>query len=164
MQLLDRVKYCNGCSACAVVCKERCVKMYDRKEETVLSILERGEKPQGKNDSKKAPAVNENGCTKCNACMLYCPLYNTVDMPVFEEWYRYEDKWAKSDLPASYREAMRSVRAGQHTEFVGTLCEIAALISLMGNKIRPNLILKPLLCDEEKRQKEECCKECIFYK
>lgn len=164
MQLLNKVKNCNGCSACVVACKDRCVKMFDREDEAVRQILENAEKPQALEGKKKVPKINEGGCNKCNACVLFCPIFNPVDMPEFSEWYNYDEKFEKEDLPAFYRETMRNVRAGQHTEFVGTLCEIAALISLMGNKIRPNLILKPLVCDEEKRSLEECCKECSFYK
>ena len=67
------------------------------------------------------------------------------------------------DMPKLYRETMRKARAGQHTEFVGTLCQIAALKSLNGDKIPQNLILKPLLCTKEKQESEPCCGECIFY-
>jgi len=163
MQLVDRVNYCNGCAACVVPCKLSCVKMYGRTEEEVKTILENAAKPQGKDDTKKVPFLNEGGCSRCNACVLYCPIYNPIDMPTFTEWYEYDEKFDVEDKPQKYREAMRGIRAGQHTEFIGTLCEIAALISLMGGRIAPNLILKPMLCDAEKREKEECCKHCIFY-
>lgn len=164
MQLLDRVKFCNGCGACVVVCKDRCVKMHPADSEDAREILADAKKPQGGDRTKSVPVLNEGGCNKCNACALFCPLFNPVDMPQFEQWFEYDEKLQRDDMPSAYREAMRSVREGKHTEFVGTLCEIAALISLMGNKIRPNLILKPLYCDEEKRGSEGPCKECIYYK
>lgn len=164
MQLVNRVKFCNGCGACVVACKDRCVKIHDMSSQEARMVLEGAEKPQGEIRTKSVPAINEGGCNKCNACVLFCPLFNPVDMPQFEEWFQYDEKLNRSDMPQVYRETMRSVREGKHTEFVGTLCEIAALISLMGNKIRPNLILKPLYCDEAKREGEDVCKECIFYK
>lgn len=148
MQLTERIKNCNGCSACVVACKYVCVKMEEPAEDSI----------------KKIPVVNENGCNKCNACVLFCPLYNPVELPVFEEYYKYDEEYEKRDMPKLYRQTMRSVKAGEHTEFIGTLCQIAALKSLMGDKLRPNLILRPLYCDEEKRSKEEACRECIFYK
>lgn len=148
MQLTDRVKNCNGCAACVVGCKYVCVKMEDRPE------------GQGK---KKQPAINENGCSKCNACVLFCPLFNPVELPKFEKYYEFTEEYADRDMPHIYRQTMRSVRAGQHTEFIGTLCEIAALKSLLGDKTFPNLIFKPLYCSDEKREKEPCCRECPFY-
>jgi len=163
MQLVDRVKYCNGCGACVVPCKLSCVKMHERNEELSQEILAEAKKPQGVNDTKKMPHLNDGGCSRCNACVLYCPIYNPVEMPVFDEWYEYDPQFDEEDKVHKYREAMHQIRAGVHTEFVGTLCEIAALISLEGGKIAPNLILKPMLCDSEKREKEECCKNCIFY-
>ena len=163
MQLVDRVKYCNGCGACLVPCKLSCVKMHDRTDEEAKAILEEPKKPQGKEDGRKLPVINEGGCSKCNACVLYCPVYNPVELPQFEEWYEYDAAYDYENKPKKYRETMRQVRAGEHTEFIGTLCEIAALISLEGGKIAPNLILKPMLCDSEKREKEECCKNCFFY-
>lgn len=163
MQLVDRVDYCNGCAACVVPCKLSCVKMHERDEEMAKTLLQKAAKPQGVDDKKKIAVVNEDGCSKCNACVLYCPIFNPIDMPEFTEWFEYDKKFDIDDKPHKYREAMREVRAGRHTEFVGTLCEIAALISLMGGEIAPNLILKPMLCDEEKRNSEECCKNCAFY-
>ena len=112
---------------------------------------------------KLAPVVNENGCSKCNACVLFCPLFNPVELPDFEQFYEYSEEYGERDMPAVYRKTMRDVKAGQHVEFVGTLCEIAALKSLFGDKLYPNLILKPLFCDDEKRAKEPCCRECRFY-
>ena len=148
MQLTERIKNCNGCSACVVACKAVCVKMKESEEE----------------GAKKRPVVDEDGCNKCNACMLWCPIYNPVELPDFEEYYKFTEEFADRDLPQIYRSTMRRVKAGQHTEFVGTLCEIAALKSLMGDKIRPNLILKPLYCDDEKRAKDPACMACVFYK
>ena len=148
MQLTDRVKNCNGCSACVVGCKYVCVKMEDR--------------PEGRG-SKKQPVVNENGCNRCNACVLFCPLFNPVQLPDFEQYYEFSEEYGERDMPAIYRKTMRDVKAGQHVEFAGTLCEIAALKSLFGDKLYPNLILKPLYCDNEKRANEPCCRECVFY-
>lgn len=34
MQLIDRVEDCNGCGACVVACKYRCVKMEKMETET----------------------------------------------------------------------------------------------------------------------------------
>lgn len=113
-------------AACVVACKYVCVKMEEAEADR----------------SKRLPRVDENGCNKCNACMLFCPLYNPVELPIFEEFYEYDPSFAHRDMPKLYRETMRSVKAGQHTEFVGTLCEIAALKSLSGDKLRPNLIFK----------------------
>lgn len=150
MQLTDRVKNCNGCAACVVACKYVCVKMEER--------------PEGESGGKKKrPLVNENGCNKCNACVLFCPLFNPVELPVFDEYYEFTGEYADRDMPPLYRQTMRNVKAGQHTEFVGTLCEIAALKSLLGDKLYPNLILRPLFCDDEKRSGEACCRECRFY-
>ena len=163
MQLVDRVKYCNGCQACVVPCKLSCVKMHERTDEISKEILENAKLAQGMNDTKKIAVLNDDGCSRCNACVLYCPIYNPVDLPEFEEWYEYDPAHDEENKVQKYRKTMQSARAGQHTEFIGTLCEIAALISLEGGKIRQNLILKPMLCDEEKRNSQECCKNCIFY-
>ena len=75
MQLTERVKNCNGCSACVVGCKYVCVKMEGPAE----------------GRTKKQPVVNEDGCSKCNACMLYCPLYNPVQRPEFKEYYESQE-------------------------------------------------------------------------
>lgn len=151
MQLLDRVPNCNGCAACIVGCKYGLVKMVDRED--------------GYKGEKQVPLVGENSCSKCNACVLFCPIYNPVEIPEFDEWYEYDEKYSvrNRDIVKAYREAMHSVREGKHTEFTGTLCEIAGIKSLLGDKIPQNLILKPMVCDAEKRNSEECCKECIFY-
>lgn len=144
MQIVDRVKNCNGCGACAVGCKHSCIKM-------------EGE------DGLKRPVLNENGCQKCNACILFCPLYNPVELPVFDEYYEAKEDVRKRDMPATYRQTMRSLKEGNHTEFVGTLCQIAALKSLKGDKIPPNLILYPVYCDEEQRKSNPACAACNFY-
>ena len=86
-----------------------------------------------------------------------------VVLPCVEEFDAYDPAFAERDMPKICRETMRSVKAGQHTEFVGTLCEIAALKSLSGDKLRPNLIIRPLYCDEEKRAQDPACAVCRFY-
>ncbi|MBQ1228758.1 MAG: 4Fe-4S dicluster domain-containing protein [Firmicutes bacterium] len=148
MQLTERVKNCNGCSACVVGCKYVCVKMEGPAE----------------GRTKKQPVVNEDGCSKCNACMLYCPLYNPVQLPEFKEYYEATEEHENRNMPEIYRHTMRTAKTGQYTEFVGTLCEIAALKSLMGDRLRPNLKVYPLHCDEEKRAKDPACQACAFYK
>ena len=147
MQLQERVKNCNGCAACVGGCKSVCVKMKDLEEGRI----------------KREPIIDENGCSRCNACFLFCPLFNPVELPEFEEFYEYSEAFEGRDMPKLYRETMRNVKAGQQVEFVGTLCEIAALKSLSGDKIRPNLTLKPLYCDDEKRAKDPACAVCTFY-
>ena len=147
MQLTDRVKNCNGCAACVVACKDRCVKLVDRDYESNKSIA----------------WVLEDGCNRCNACVLFCPLFNPVELPVFDEYYEYSEEFDDRDMPQLYRQTMREVKAGKHTEFIGTLCQIAALKSLSGDKLRPNLILRPLWCSEEKRAAEPACAGCMFY-
>ena len=109
MQLTERIKNCNGCGACVVACKYVCVKMEEA-------------------DGLLRPYINENGCSKCNACMLYCPLYNTVELPDFEEFFEAAENVRNRDMAPVYRATMRSVKEGRHTEFVGTLCQIAALM------------------------------------
>ena len=69
MQLVDRVELCNGCGACRVACKYQCVKMKENEEGLIR------------------PVKDENGCQKCNACMLFCPIYNPVELPEFETFY-----------------------------------------------------------------------------
>ena len=147
MQMTERVPYCNGCGACVVACKHSCVKLVEPKE----------------GRTRKQPIKDANGCQKSNACFLFCPLFNPVELPKFDEFYEYDESFDERDMPKLYREVMRGVKAGQHVEFVGTLCQIAALKSLSGDKIRPNLILKPLFCDEEKRAKDPACAVCRFY-
>ena len=163
MQLLERVKNCNGCGACVVACKKNCVKMYGRDSEEARQLLGRLSDKQDVEGKKPVPVVEEGGCDRCNACVLFCPLYNPVELPVFDEWYEYSEAFEGRDMPKLYRSTMRAARAGQHTEFVGTLCEIAALKSLNGDKIPNNLILKPMVCSEEKRESEPACRGCIFY-
>lgn len=146
MQLIDRVKDCNGCGACRVACKYQCVKIKENEE------------------GQLRPVVDENGCQKCNACMLYCPLYNPVELPEFEDFYDCKEDVRKRDMAPIYRAAMRSVKEGKHTEFIGTLCQIAALKSLRGDKLANNLILYPVYCDEEQRASNPACAVCRFYK
>ena len=145
MQLTERIKNCNGCGACVVACKYVCVKMEEA-------------------DGLLRPYINENGCSKCNACMLYCPLYNTVELPDFEEFFEAAENVRNRDMAPVYRATMRSVKEGRHTEFVGTLCQIAALKSLRGDKLAHNLELFPVYCDEEQRSSNTACAACIFYK
>ncbi|MBR5229972.1 MAG: 4Fe-4S dicluster domain-containing protein [Firmicutes bacterium] len=147
MQLTDIIKNCNGCSACLVACKLAALKMEGTEEGRI----------------KKRPVKNEGRCNKCNACVLYCPLYNPVTMPDFEDYYRFTEEYEGRNLPEIYRHTMRSVKAGDFTEFVGTLCEIAGLKSLMGDKFRSNLRVYPLYCEEEKRAKDPACQCCVFY-
>ena len=106
MQLTDRVKNCNGCAACVVGCKYVCVKMEER--------------PDGES-CKKQPVIDENGCNKCNACVLFCPLFNPVELPEFEQFYQYSEEFEGRDMPALYRQTMRSVKTRQHTEYKETL-------------------------------------------
>ena len=146
MQLVERVPDCNGCGACVVACKYRCVKM--EKDE----------------DGNVRPRVNENGCSKCNACMLFCPVYNPVGMPAFEEFYdapEGEDVRAREMAPL-YRATMRAAREGRRAEFVGTLCQIAALKSLRGDTL-DNVAVFPIFCDEQQRRSNQACAVCKFY-
>lgn len=164
MQLLERVKHCNGCGACVVPCKHNAVKLFDRGSDEAKDILAKFPEKNHPTGSKKVGIVNEGACDRCNACVLFCPIFNPVELPEFDEWYEYDPAFDDREMPKLYRETMRKARAGQHTEFVGTLCQIAALKSLNGDKIPQNLILKPLLCTKEKQESEPCCGECRFYK
>ncbi len=183
MQLLERVRNCNGCGACVVPCKHNAVKLYNRNGDEAQELLAKTTNKQtaeakefeasGKygnvrgsleSGAKKIAIVNEGACDRCNACVLFCPIFNPVELPEFDEWFEYDPAFDERDMPKLYRETMRKARAGQHTEFVGTLCQIAALKSLNGDKIPQNLILKPLLCTKEKQESEPCCSECRFYK
>lgn len=144
MQLIDRVKNCTGCEACVLGCKHACVKI--RRDE----------------NSFKKPWIDEDGCQKCNNCILYCPVFNPVDLPEFEQFYEYSDEYYIRDMAKVYRETMRKIKAGTVTEFVGTLCQIAGLKSLMGDKFSHYLILRPLYCDPEDPRRPECG-QCPFY-
>lgn len=146
MQLVDRIQDCNGCGACVVACKYRCVKM--KKDE----------------NGNNRPVVNENGCNKCNACVLFCPVYNPVDMPGFEEFYDApeEENVRGRDMAPIYRATMRAAREGRHAEFAGTLCQIAALKSLRGDTL-DNIAVFPVFCDDEQRRSNPACAVCKFY-
>ena len=145
MQLTENIKNCNGCAACQMACKTRAVKMIVNEE------------------GRKVPFIDEKACNKCNACRMYCPLYMPVELPEFKDWYEFDEKYMERDMAQVYRETSRSVKNGQFTEFVGTLCQIAALKSLMGDRLRPNLKLYPLACTPE-TQAAHGCKDCVFYK
>ena len=145
MQLTDRVKHCNGCEACVVGCKYSCVKMKE-------------------SAGRKLPEINEDGCSKCNACILYCPLYNPVELPEFAEFFDSPEDVRKREMAPIYRSVMRNIKEGKYTEFVGTLCQIAALKSLRGDKLAHNLALFPIFCDEEQRKSNAACMACPFYK
>lgn len=145
MQIIDRVKNCNGCEACTVGCKYACIKM------------ERDE------NGNKKPVINEDGCSKCNNCVLYCPVFNPVDLPEFENFYEYKDEYYERDMAKVYRQTMRQLKTGTTTEFVGTLCQIAGLKSLMGDKLSHDLRIFPLHCDPENPRRPECA-ACPFYK
>lgn len=138
MQLTDRVKNCNGCGACVVGCKYNCVKMQEDEQ------------------GRKYPVVNEDGCSNCNSCFLYCPLYNPVSLPEFVDFYEYQDECYERDMAKVYRETMRALKAGQTVDFVGTLCQIAALKSLMGDRLKPTLNVYPMYCDPEAPKRPEC--------
>ena len=114
-------------------------------------------------EGRKVPFIDEKACNKCNACRMYCPLYMPVELPEFKDWYEFDEKYMERDMAQVYRETSRSVKNGQFTEFVGTLCQIAALKSLMGDRLRPNLKLYPLACTPE-TQAAHGCKDCVFYK
>ena len=145
MQLTDIVKNCNGCEACVVGCKHACVKIHTDES------------------GKKFPVKNEDGCQKCNNCVLYCPIYNPVELPDFEQFFEYDEEYYRRDMAKVYRETMRKVRAGTTTEFAGTLCQIAALKSLMGDKLSHDLRILPLYCDRENPRRPECA-VCPFYR
>jgi len=145
MQIRDTIKNCNGCGACAVVCKEACIKI--EKDET----------------GNKYPVVNENGCKKCNNCKLYCPLFNDTEIPIFEECFDYKEEYYNRDMANVYRTTLRKLKDHQVVEFVGTLCQIAGLKSLLGDKLSHNLRLYPLMCDKDNPKRPECV-DCVFYK
>ena len=109
------------------------------------------------------PVKDENGCQKCNACMLFCPIYNPVELPEFETFYESAEDVRKRDMAPIYRATMREAKAGKHVEFVGTLCQIAALKSLRGDKLSHNIAIYPVYCDEEQRKSCASCAACRFY-
>lgn len=146
MQITERVKNCNGCEACIVGCKYSCIKMQEDEE------------------GNRRPVIDERGCRKCNACVLFCPLYNPVELPEFADFFDAPEDVRKREMAPIYRATMRKVREGQHAEFVGTLCQIAALKSLRGDKLAHNLALFPIYCDEEQRASNLACRACRFYK
>ena len=145
MQLTERIKNCNGCEACVVACKSVCVKMETK-------------------DGVKRPVVNEGNCKRCNACTLYCPLYMPVTMPEFKEFFESSEDIRGREMAPLYRATSRQVKSGQYTEFVGTLCQIAAMKSIRGDKNDPNLKFFPIFCDEAQRASNPACAACMFYK
>ena len=144
MQLTEKVKNCNGCEACVMACKYVCVKM------------------EADKNGIKYPIVNEDGCSKCNSCLLYCPQFNPVSLPEFEEFYEYQEEYGNRDMAAVYRETKRQVKDGMVTPFVGTLCQIAALKSLMGDRLSDLLKIYPMYCDPEMPKRPECV-NCQYY-
>lgn len=145
MQLTEIIKNCNGCEACLVGCKHSCLKMV--KDE----------------NGHKHPVKNEDGCQKCNNCVLYCPIYNPVELPEFDQFYEYDDKYYEREMAKVYRSTMRELREGRTTEFVGTLCQIAGLKSLLGDRLSHDLVLRPLFCDKDNPRRPECA-DCKFWK
>ena len=145
MQITEKVRNCNGCSACIVGCRYSCIHMVEDE------------------NGYKQPLIDENGCSKCNNCVLYCPLYMPVELPLFETYYEYDEQYYHRDMPKVYRETIRAARAGNHIQFVGTLCQIAGLKSLMGDKLPPNVQVAPLYCDPEDPKRPECV-GCTFWK
>lgn len=145
MQILDRISTCNGCSACIVGCKASAIKMVP--DENGL----------------KHPVIDENGCTKCNNCVLYCPVFNPVELPEFDTFYEYREEFYHRDMSKVYRQTMRSLKEGTTTQFTGTLCQIAGLKSLMGDKLSHDLVIYPLFCDPDNPEREEC-RDCVFWK
>lgn len=141
----ETVLNCNGCEACVVGCKNSCIKMGT------------GE------DGIKRLIVNTNGCQMCNNCKLFCPIFNPVELPEFESFYEYNDDFYKRNMSKVYRETMRKLKQGEAVKFAGTLCQIAALKSLMGDKLHERLELMPIHCDPEHPARKEC-NGCIFYK
>lgn len=144
MQLTERIPDCNGCGTCVLGCKYFCVKME-------------------KTDIGCRPVVNEDGCQKCNNCILYCPLFMPVDMPEFDRYYEYNPEYDNRDMPEIYRQTLRQAKTGAMTNFVGTLCEIAGLISLMGDKLKPNVNVYPIHCDQN-NPKRPACEACTLIK
>lgn len=143
MQIIDKVKNCNGCEACILGCKYACIKM---------------EKTE---DGRKVPVINEDGCNKCNNCVLYCPLYNPVELPEFDDFFENNEDAYERNMAQVYRETKRSLKSGTTTEFVGTLCQIAGLKSVMGDRLSCDLRIFPLYCDPENPKRPECA-ECTY--
>lgn len=145
MQILDRIKSCNGCSCCIVGCKEFCIKM------------------KTDENGNKYPEIDENGCNKCNNCLLYCPMFNPVELPEFEDFFEYKEEYYHRDMPKVYRATMRKLKNKEDAEFVGTLCQVAGLKSLLGDKLPEKLKIYPLYCDKDDPKRPEC-KDCPYWK
>ena len=96
-------------------------------------------------------------CNGCGACRVACK-YQCVKMKENEEGLI-----RKRDMAPIYRATMREAKAGKHVEFVGTLCQIAALKSLRGDKLSHNIAIFPVYCDEEQRKSCAACAACRFY-
>ena len=139
MQMYERIPGCNGCGACVLGCNRRfCIKMV-RDE-----------------NGRWLPRIDENSCDRCNNCYLYCPLYNPVKLPSFSQYYEYDDEYYDRDMPPIYRAVLRQSKQGQVTDFAGTLCQIAGLKSVMGDKLRPNVRIYPIHCDPDHPRRPEC--------
>lgn len=145
MEKSKGVTRCKGCEACVVACKRNCIK---------VTVDEKG---------IKHPIVNMDGCYKCNACKMYCPMCFPVVMEKYDKFYETDENLYDRDMAKVYREAMRNVRSGMRTEFYGTLCQIAALKSLLGDRIPPKLIVYPVKCDPNNPARSTCV-DCEFYK
>jgi len=144
IQFTEKIKNCNGCEACVVGCKYG------------LVTIQRDE--QG----HKYPVINEDGCISCNHCYMYCPIYNPISLPEFKTFSEYKDEYYERDMAMVYRETMKTLKTGQNAEFTGTLCQIAALKSLMGDKLKPRLKVTPVYCDPQAPRRPECG-ACPFY-
>ncbi|MBO5994131.1 MAG: hypothetical protein J6Q41_01300, partial [Firmicutes bacterium] len=59
MQLLERVKHCNGCAACVVPCKHNAVKLFERDSEEAREILAKHPDKHHPEGAKKVAIVNE---------------------------------------------------------------------------------------------------------
>ncbi len=102
-------------------------------------------------EEKSFPLINEGACSKCNNCVLCCP-YMPIELPKLEDFYSIS-----MSLSQRYAEGIPDNILGtvKQVTFAGTLCRIAGLKALMGDKLNENLSLKPPYCIENP-EKEEC--------
>lgn len=145
VQIIERIGQCNGCSACILGCRERAIKMI------------------ADENGNKYPRIEEDACSKCNNCVLYCPEFNPVELPEYEKFYEYDDRYYTRDMPPIYRDTLRKVRNGEHVEFVGTLCQVAGLKSVMGDSLPSSVAVSPLYCDSKDPKRPECV-SCRYWK